>query len=90
MKHPIKDRPPIGTVQERAAALLLAAAVLHLQRAREAAAAFDKGAITMQMTFMDSEEDRALLGKMSGRMGSAAMEVIGIDAGGLLPGGPVE
>jgi len=89
-KHPISDRTPIGTVQERAVALLYLAAACHMRRVEEMCAAFDKGALVMQMTLASGEEDLALIGRMQGRMGRAAMEVIGIDAGGLMPGGPVE
>jgi hypothetical protein len=89
MKHPIKDRPPVGTPEARAAALCYLAAACHMRRAKEAIAAFDKGEIVMQMTLAENPDDLALIGKMSGRMGRACMDMLGIDENGFLPGGPV-
>lgn len=77
---PIKDRPPIGTKHERAAALLYLSAACHMRRVEEMCAKFEKGALLMQMTLASGEADLALIGRIQGRMARTALEVIGIGA----------
>ncbi len=89
-KHPIRDRPPVGTPEARAAALCYLAAACNLRRAKDAIAAFSKGDMVMQMTLAENPDDLALIGKISGRMGKVCMDMLGIDENGFRPGGPVE
>lgn len=83
--HPIRDRPPIGAREERIAALLYLSAACHMRRAEELCAKFDKGSMVVQMSLASSDDDLALIGRMQGRMGRAALDVLGVGADELEP-----
>lgn len=66
----------------RAAALCWLAARTLETRMRAIADSFERGAVVMQLTLANNEEDRALIGRMSGAAGKAFMEILGIGEDG--------
>ena len=77
--HPIHDRVPLGSPEARTAALCYLAASLCLRRIKDLCAGFEKGEMIMQMSLASaSEADLELIGKMSGRMGQAALDLLGV------------
>ena len=91
--HPIYDRVPLGSPEARTAALCYIAASLCLRRIKDLCASFEKGEMVMQMSLASaSEADRELIGKMSGHMGQAALDLLNVGPEGPRPrqGGQVE
>lgn len=59
------------------------AAGCHMRRVKDMCAQFDKGELVMQMSLAAGDEaDAALIGRMQGRMGRAALEVLGLGEDG--------